>query len=345
MLWNMPAKFTLAKLLGRKYSVRCVLFHHVSDRACPFTEGLGVRMARQDFEARIRFLSRYYSPIDLQAFLAAADGGDLPPRPVLVTFDDVYASVAEEAAPICRKHHVPALIFVNASFLGNQQLSIDNLVCYIAAVFGLTTIRKIVRQMNGESHPELRSLGDVFSQFIPSLTIARREAFIDELVGVSGVRMSELAKEAALYLSEKQLRQLAYSGFEVGNHTYSHVHGRCLSGADFYREIDHNKFLLEKISERKVRAFSVPYGSVADLTPNLESHLRKSGYEAAFLVESRPNTQATDFYHFNRVSIQSTSNGASFAEIEVLPRLRGIWDWFSGTRKTKPKTECKSLVG
>jgi peptidoglycan/xylan/chitin deacetylase (PgdA/CDA1 family) len=345
VLWNMPARFTLGKLMGRKYSVRCVLFHHISDRASPFTEELGLRMARKDFEARIRFLSRHYTPIDLEAFLSAADGGDLPPRPVLVTFDDAYASVAEEAAPICRKYHVPALIFVNASFLGNQQLSIDNLVCYVAEVFGLTAIRKIARQMNGESQPELRSLGDVFSEFIPSLTIARREAFIDELVGVSGVRIAELAKEAALYLSGEQLRQLACSGFEVGNHTFSHVHCRCLSGPDFYREIEQNKSILETISGRKVRAFSVPYGSVADLTPDLESHLRKSGHEAAFLVESRPNTQATDFYHLNRISIHSTSDGASFAEIEVLPRLRGIWDWFAGNRKTKPELERKPLVG
>jgi peptidoglycan/xylan/chitin deacetylase (PgdA/CDA1 family) len=345
VLWNMPARFTLVKLLGRRYSVRCVLFHHISDRACPFTEGLGIRMARQDFEARIRFLSRYYSPIDLGTFLTTADGGELPPRPVLVTFDDAYASVAVEAAPICKKYNVPALIFVSASFLGNQQLSIDNLVCYVAEVFGLPAICKIARQMNGESQPELRSLGDVFSEFIPSLTIDRREAFIRELSVISGARMQDLAEEAALYLSAEQLRQLACSGFEIGNHTFSHVHGRCLSAPDFCREIDQNKSVLETLSGRNVRAFSVPYGFAADLTPDLESHLRESGHEAAFLVESRPNTEATDFYHLNRVSIHSTSDAASFAEIEVLPRLRGIWDWFSGNCKTRSELERKPLVG
>jgi hypothetical protein len=258
VLWNMPARFTLVKLLGRKYSVRCVLFHHISDRACPFTEGLGLRMARNDFEARIRFLSRYYSPINLDAFLSVAAGGRLPPRPVLVTFDDGYASVAEEAAPICRKYHVPALIFVNASFLGNQQLSIDNLVCYVAEIFGLSALCKIASQMKGESQPELRSLDDVFSRFIPSLPIVRREAFISELVGITGVRMQDLAKDAALYLSAEQVQQLASSGFELGNHTFSHVHCRCLTGPEFCREIQGNKSILESVSGRKVRAFSLP---------------------------------------------------------------------------------------
>jgi len=345
VLWNMPARFTLVKLLGRRYSVRCVLFHHISDRACAFTEGLGVRMARHVFEARIRYLTRHYTPIDLETLLTTADGGELPPRPVIVTFDDAYASVAEEAAPICQKYHVPALVFLNASFVGNQQLSIDNLVCYVANVFGLTAVRKIAREMKATCQPDLGSLGDVFSELLPSLTMERREAFIDKLVGVSGIRMQELAKDAALYLTVEQVRQLSSSGFEVGNHTFSHVHGRCLSGPDFCREIDQNKSMLEALSGTKVRAFSVPYGSAADLTPELESHLRASCHQAAFLVESRPNTPATDFHHLNRVSIHSTSDGASFVEIEVLPRLRGIRDLFSGNRKIQPELERKPLVG
>jgi peptidoglycan/xylan/chitin deacetylase (PgdA/CDA1 family) len=345
MLWNMPRRFTLAKFLGRKYSVRCVLFHHISDHASPFTERLGVRMARHDFEARIRFLSQHYTPIDLATFLTSADKGDFPPRPVIVTFDDAYASVAEEAAPICQKYHVPALVFVNASFVGNQQLSIDNLVCYVTNVFGLSAVRKLAQQMKAKSQPDLRSMSDVFSEFLPSLTMDCRQAFMDQLVRVAGVQMQELAKDTALYLTAEQVRQLASSGFEIGNHTYSHVHGRCLSGRDFYGEIDQNKSMLETMSGRSIRAFSVPYGSVADLTPDLESHLRKSGYEAAFLVESRTNTQATDFYHMNRVSLHSTSDRASFAEIEVLPRLREIRDCFTGTSKTKSELGRKPLVG
>src|SRR5688572_23990707 len=95
-LWRIPGKFALVRLLGARYSLRCALFHHISDRSSPFTEGLGVTMGRNDFAARIRFLAQHYTPIDLETFLAAAQGGELPRRPVLVTFDDSYASVAEE---------------------------------------------------------------------------------------------------------------------------------------------------------------------------------------------------------------------------------------------------------
>ena len=66
-----------------------------------------------------------------------------------------------------------------------------------------------------------------------------------------------------------------------------------LSAADFAGEIDRNKTVLEAISGTKVRSFSVPYGSSADLTTDLVAHLQRSGYEAVFLAESRANSPCT----------------------------------------------------
>ena len=92
------------------------------------------------FEAALRFLTTYYTPVRLQDVLTDCDGRGLPPRAVLVTFDDAYVSVADLAAPLCRKYGVPAVFFVNAAFLDNRRLAPDNLVCYVATVFGMKTI-------------------------------------------------------------------------------------------------------------------------------------------------------------------------------------------------------------
>jgi peptidoglycan/xylan/chitin deacetylase (PgdA/CDA1 family) len=317
-----------------------VLFHDIADRPSPFTEGLGVTVSRRDFEARIRFLSRNYTPIDLETFLAAGQGAELPHRAVLVTFDDAYASVAEEAAPICRKYGVPVCFFVSGSLLGNRDLSMDNFLCYVANTFGFRQINAEARKLNGPQQVELHSRRQVSSEFIPTLSLERREAFKRRLASAVGLRTDELANEARLYLSLEQLRELASSGFEIGNHTFSHVHCRILSGTDFSSEIERNKCVLETIVDKRVRAFSVPYGSAEDLTPTLEAHLKRSGHQAAFLVESRSNTRATSAYHLNRVSVHSTSDGESFAEIEVLPRLRTIRDLVFGGRSLGPVPEA-----
>ena len=107
--------------------------------------------------------------------------------------------------------------------------------------------------------------------------------------GWPGSMRATWRQKAGLYLSSRQLRDLATFNFEIGNHTYSHANCRSLSAEDFAREIDRNKAVLEAASGTKVRSFSVPYGSSADLTGELVAHLHHSGYEAVFLAESRAN--------------------------------------------------------
>ena len=71
--------------------------------------------------------------------------GAFPPRAVLVTFDDGYASTMEWAAPLCKRFEVPAVFFLNAAFLDNHRLAPDNLVCFAANVLGMETINAAAR--------------------------------------------------------------------------------------------------------------------------------------------------------------------------------------------------------
>ncbi len=110
---------------------------------------------------------------------------------------------------------------------------------------------------------------------------------------------------------------------EIGNHTYTHPNCRTLSTGELGGEIDRNKAELEAISGTKIRSFSVPYGSSADLTTDLAAHLRRSGYRAVFLAEGSANS-SRPHSHLDRVSIKAGTDAAFFSEIEILPRLRAI---------------------
>jgi peptidoglycan/xylan/chitin deacetylase (PgdA/CDA1 family) len=332
-LWHLPGRFEIARLLGPRYSLRCVLFHDVSDTESSFTKGLGGTITRRDFEAALKFITRHYTPVSLQDVVADSDGQALPPRPVLVTFDDAYASVSEFAAPICAKFGVPAVFFVNGECLDNRRLALDNLVCYVANVCGLGTINAAAHAACGTKDIDLRSLTEVFARFLPGIPLSAREVFRDALLQLARIGAADLATEAGLYLSSQQLRDLATFKFELGNHTYSHANCRCLTVGDFAREVDRNKEVLEAASGRKVRSFSVPYGSSADLTSELAAHLHESGYEAVFLSESRANLRCPDRFRLNRVSIRAGNDGALFSEIEILPRLRTIRNSLFGAAK------------
>ena len=326
-LWYAPGSFRIARMFGPRYSLRCVLFHDVSDTESSFTRGLGGTITRKNFEAALKFITNHYTPVGLQDVIADSDGRALPPRPVLVTFDDAYASVSGFAAPLCSTLGVPAVFFVNGECLDNRRLALDNLVCYVANVCGMGTINAAAQAACGTHDIDLGSLAQVFSHFLPTISLHAREVFRSSLVELARISEGDLAAEAGLYLSSQQLRDLAAFNFEIGDHTYTHTSCRSLSVEEVADEIDRNKAMLEAVSGRKVRSFSVPYGSSADLTTNLVAHLHRSGYEAVFLAEGCANSLRAHRSRLDRVSIKASSDSALFSEIEVLPRLRTLRNW------------------
>jgi peptidoglycan/xylan/chitin deacetylase (PgdA/CDA1 family) len=342
-LWHLPGRFGIVRIVGPQLSLRCVLFHDVSDAESSFTKGLGGTITRKNFEAALKFITRHYTPVSLQDVLADSDSLALPPRPILVTFDDAYASVSEFAAPLCSKFGVPAVFFVNGSCLDNRQLALDNLVCYVANVCGLDTISDAAHIASSTNDIELHSLTEVFSRFLPTISLPARETFRSALLQLARINDGELAEKAGLYLSSQQLRDLATFNFEIGNHTYSHANCRSLSAEDFAGEIDRNRAVLEAVSGKKVRSFSVPYGSSVDLTKELVVHLHHSGYEAVFLAESCVNPPCQDPFRLDRVSIKTGADGALFSEIEILPRLRAIRNSLFGTATVAPWRRTSDL--
>jgi hypothetical protein len=67
LLWMTPGAFSLARLLGPDYGLRCVLFHHIEDQPSSFTRGLDVGISVERFERLIEFISTHYTPAELSA--------------------------------------------------------------------------------------------------------------------------------------------------------------------------------------------------------------------------------------------------------------------------------------
>ena len=84
-------------------------------------ENLHVRAST--FEAHCRVVRECCDPIALDDWREAAAGRTpLPPRPVLITFDDGYRSVARIGGPILAAHKLPAVVFVCSDPIANRRL-------------------------------------------------------------------------------------------------------------------------------------------------------------------------------------------------------------------------------
>ena len=86
------------------------------------------------FAAQMRWLRLhgFHAVTQLQLYRALEEGGTLPPRPVLVTFDDGYRDVLRNAAPVLARLRMPATAYVitdrissrDSSFLTWQELRV-----------------------------------------------------------------------------------------------------------------------------------------------------------------------------------------------------------------------------
>lgn len=74
------------------------------------------------FEAQMRYLAEHYYLVSMPELFAVFDRNhSLPPRSVMVTFDDAYQDFAKQAWPLMQRYGVPATVFVATAFPDQPQ--------------------------------------------------------------------------------------------------------------------------------------------------------------------------------------------------------------------------------
>jgi hypothetical protein len=217
---------------------------------------------------------------------------------------------------------LPSVFFVSAAFVTPGSLPVDNLLCRLVRTVGVAAVE---RELTGAA---ARTTGvDGLLGVVAGLPYARRAQLGDELAERFEVDRAALRAESGLFLDRGELPRLADFRCEVGNHTHSHLFCRAIAdqAAGEVELVEHRR-LLEQWSGAPVRAFSYPYGRRRDATPLVEDLLARSGHEASFLVESRPNRRRPVGATWNRVSLQDRPVARLGVELELLPRLRAVKD-------------------
>jgi peptidoglycan/xylan/chitin deacetylase (PgdA/CDA1 family) len=73
------------------------------------------------FEEQLDYLSTHgYSPLTVSDYVRwIADGGQLPPCPVVLTFDDGYADFYTAALPLLQRYHATATLYIVTGYIGD----------------------------------------------------------------------------------------------------------------------------------------------------------------------------------------------------------------------------------
>jgi peptidoglycan/xylan/chitin deacetylase (PgdA/CDA1 family) len=298
--------------------LRVVLYHHVSDHPSSLVDRLGVTTPRAVFEDHVRRMARDYEIVGLDDVLSGA----LPRRPLLITFDDGYRSIADTALPILHRLRLPSVFFITGDCLKRDSLPLDNLLSHLCHRVGLARLGSAIDSQAAGPMTFAHLL-----DMVAALPYDRRVRLSAELAGRFDIDQVRLREESGLFLDREDLPRLRALGCEVGNHTRSHLFGRSIVDEASARHelVDHAREL-ESLTGDPVRAFSYPYGHRRDATPMVEGVLRASGHKAVFLAESRPHVSGSLGRLWNRVTLDGRPAWRVRHELELLPRMRARRD-------------------
>ena len=141
-----------------------VLLYH---RVAPIKPGdsTGLTVDPRKFEKQLSWLKRNgYRTIRTEDWLAwCREGKPLPPRPVLLTFDDAYADLVDDAFPVLRRHGFTAGVFVVTGHIGghnewDQKYGVPRFPCMSADQIRHWAAQGMEFGAHSRSHADLTTL-------------------------------------------------------------------------------------------------------------------------------------------------------------------------------------------
>lgn len=287
-------------LAAHPYCGVAVLAYHgvradaLPPRAMRFEE-LHVRRSRLDAHCRI-LRDLHCTPIALRDWQAMAAGvRPVPPRAVMITFDDGYRTVLTEALPVLERYGIPATVFV----------------CTMPIERGVRFWFDALAERDGEAAVgEAKSLDyDPWAQLAAQVETPARSG--DPHAPLSIFELQQLA---------------AHPLVTVGAHTETHpVLAR--ASHDIQRaEIGRSRLILEAWLGRPVAAFAYPNGRPGvDFTAATAAAVQACGIEDAFAVDSAFADPSAARYAHPRFLMLDTVDATELAH-----RLAVAWPRMAG---------------
>lgn len=256
-----------------------VMYHRVLDPRDPRWATCDPDYTISDtlFGDTLRFFKRHYRPVSLEEVAAARRGeAPLPPRALLVTFDDGWADNADYALPVLRREGVPAVIFTVADAIGRDAAFWQE---QLVAAWRAGRLREAdvasLEAAAGAKPPAGEGLARLRA------AIAALESLPEPDRGRALAPLSDrLAEDRRLMVTADDLARLREGRVAVGLHGKTHT--PMTRAADVDAELDAARRIVAghlAVAPEALRSLSFPHGR---WTPEIVERARALGYELLF---------------------------------------------------------------
>ena len=245
-----------------------IMYHSVEDNpAANFDQLGGIIHSTEVFRGQMEIIARYFTPVTLGQILGFVGGdNELPPRSVVVTFDDGYADNYHVAKPVLDQLGIPAVFYVAVDCIDRQIHPWPTLLRHMF----LTGAAKSWQEPGAESWPlnnreqRLQAFARASNHCARTSGQAQRN-FLDQIQGQ--LQAPPLEPNCLPMMTWDEIRSLDQSGHTVGSHTMTHPNMAQVAAKEAELEFAESKRRLEQELAKPVPHFSYP-------CPALEPHWR-----------------------------------------------------------------------
>jgi peptidoglycan/xylan/chitin deacetylase (PgdA/CDA1 family) len=284
--------------------IATIVMYHVVRRGSGLAAALK-GLDADEFLGQLQYIRTHYTPVGLFDLVAAAEAAQsLPPRPIVLSFDDGYAGQRDVVFPLLCDTGTPAAFFpVASSMLDGRVLDVNKIQLILSRSRDVEPIIGAIdqavdreAQTGGLSRAGYRDRWWIASRWDPpeivyakrmlqhALPERVRGRLVDDLFGRL-VSQDERAVAAELYMTAGDVREMSRAGMTIGAHGDRHLRLSTLSRDEQAAEIDGALRVLDAV-ERARPGFAYCYAS-GDYSDESIALLRARGCSIA--LTTRPD--------------------------------------------------------
>ena len=322
----MPIGRTLRHLV--RNDVRILAYHRVLESAEPDAFAFDPELISASaamFRKQMELVRRRFHPLRFDELLDCIDRDRaLPPRSVLVTFDDGYDDNYRVAWPILRDLGMSAMFFVSTGHVDSgAPYAYDWLAHMLStAPEGTLPLPEIGMEvpLRGAAVSRREIVSSVLDR-IKALDADAQEALISRLELVLGMPR-EAGHDDCRPMSWDQLRQMHASGMEIGSHGVSHQMLAKLPPDRIEAELAGSAQAIERELGARVHALSYPVGGLDAYDDTVMDVARATGYlVACSYLTGTSHPRDASRYCMPRLPVERQMDLAWFEAMLSLPEL------------------------
>jgi peptidoglycan/xylan/chitin deacetylase (PgdA/CDA1 family) len=292
----------------------------------------GLYMSAADFGERLDILERRRcSVLPLDEGIRRLYAGTLPPRSVVITFDDGMTDFHRRAWPLLQAHGFPATVYLT-TYYSEHQFPVFPLICSYLLWKGRGRVVAAPAEVGAGVSLDLRSSAgrQMAQQLLVShaderaLSGAQKDELARSLAGQLGFDYDDILRKRILQvMNAAEVRAVADAGIDIQLHT--HRHRSPLDRAMYRREIAENGERIHALTGARAVHFCYPSGV---WKPAFGEWLTEEGVITATTCETGMATRHSDRLRLPRLLDHSSLRAIEFEAWlsgfgSLLPRRRG----------------------